>query len=304
MTNQSITMDGRQWAQLLLLSILWGATFFFVGVAVKEVPPLTIVFIRVALAALLLLPIFFYFGHQLPKTFKSWQPYWVMGLLNNVIPFSLLFAGQTYLTAGLASIINAMTPLFAVLIMAGFGEERLNLHRIIGVLMGAAGVAVLRGFDGQVAIGQTIGIGLCLAGSISYGFAGLWGRRKLVGIPPLKSATCQLICSSVIMIFVASVYDQPWTLAAPSLNAWLAIIALALFGTAMAYLIYFKLLQHAGATNVLLVTLLVPVTALFLGIYFLDETISPQQIIGALIIAVALLCLDGRVFKLLKPNRL
>lgn len=300
MTNQSIIMDGRQWAQLLFLSILWGATFFFVGVAVKEVPPLTIVFIRVALAALLLLPVFFCLGHQLPKSLKDWQPYFVMGLLNNVLPFSLLFAGQTYLTAGLASIINAMTPLFAVLIMAGFGDERLNLHRIIGILMGVAGVAVLRGFDGQLVTGQTIGIVLCLGGSICYGFAGLWGRRNLIGIAPLKSATCQLICSSVIMVFVASIYDQPWSLNAPSLNAWLAIIGLAFFGTAMAYLIYFKLLQHAGATNVLLVTLLVPVTALFLGIYFLGENISDQQSIGALIIAIALLFLDGRVFKVFK----
>jgi len=300
LTNQSIIMDGRQWAQLLFLSILWGATFFFVGVAVKEVPPLTIVFIRVALAALLLLPVFFCLGHQLPKSLKDWQPYFVMGLLNNVLPFSLLFAGQTYLTAGLASIINAMTPLFAVLIMAGFGDERLNLHRIIGILMGVAGVAVLRGFDGQLVTGQTIGIVLCLGGSICYGFAGLWGRRNLIGIAPLKSATCQLICSSVIMVFVASIYDQPWSLNAPSLNAWLAIIGLAFFGTAMAYLIYFKLLQHAGATNVLLVTLLVPVTALFLGIYFLGENISDQQSIGALIIAIALLFLDGRVFKVFK----
>jgi drug/metabolite transporter (DMT)-like permease len=181
------TMDGQDWSLLILLSVLWGGAYFFAGVAVKELPPLTVVLARVSVAALALLPLFWYFGHSLPKSWSTWFPFFGMGLLNNVLPFGLIFAGQTQITVGLASIINAMTPLFTVLVMASFKEERLTLYRVIGVLLGVAGVAVLRGIDGPIGGSQTVGIGLCLAAALSYGFAALWGRKHLAGIAPLKS---------------------------------------------------------------------------------------------------------------------
>ena len=297
------TMDGQDWSLLILLSVLWGGAYFFAGVAVNELPPLTVVLARVFLAAVALLPLFWYFGHSLPKSFSGWLPFFGMGLLNNVLPFGFIFAGQTQITVGLSSIINAMTPLFTVVVMALFQEERLTAYRVVGVLLGVVGVAVLRGFDGPVDGSQTLGIALCLAGALSYGFAALWGRRFLVGVPPVKSATCQLICSTVIIAVVVCLIDRPWTLAAPSQATVWSLVALAVFGTALAYIVFFKILVRAGASNVMLVTLLIPVTALLLGNVFLGEPIQSKEIIGAVIIGAGLLFIDGRVINRLAGRR-
>ena len=277
------SMNGPEWGQLVFLSVLWGGAFFFVGAAVREVPPLTVVFARVFLAVLLLLPLFLRYGHRLPQGWAAWRPFFVMGLLNNVLPFSLLFFGQT---------------LFTVLVMAGFGGERLTALRVVGVVLGILGVVVLRG-GGVADAGQTLGIGLCLAATVSYAFAGLWGRRHLVGVPPLKSATCQLICSSLVMAVVAGLWDRPWELALPAPATLGAIVGLAAFGTALAYIVFFRLLASAGASNVMLVTLLIPVTAVALGILFLDETVHPRELAGAAVIGLGLVFIDGRL-----PRRL
>jgi len=295
-------MDSLDWGLLILLSVLWGGAYFFAGVAVRELPPLTVVLARVFLAAVTLLPLLWYFGYKLPSTLSGWYPFIGMGLLNNAIPFSLIFAGQTQITVGLSSIINAVTPLFTVIVMASFREEQLTAYRVIGVLLGIAGVAVLRGFEGSIDASQTLGIGLCLAAALSYGFAGLWGRRHLGGIPPLKSATCQLMCSTVMMAILACLVDQPWRLDAPSLNTILSLLALAVFGTALAYIVFFKILIRAGASNVMLVTLLIPVTALFLGNVFLGESIQLKEVLGALIIGTGLLFIDGRLIRKLKRS--
>ena len=288
-------MDVQDWGLLILLSILWGGAYFFAGVAVRELPPLTVVLVRVSLAAITLLPFFWFTGHHLPKTASDWLPFFGMGLFNNVIPFGLIFAGQTQITVGLSSIINAMTPLFTVLVMAGFQQERLTANRVIGVLLGVLGVAVLRGIDGPVDASQTLGIILCLGAALSYGFAALWGRKFLVGVPPMKSATCQLMCSTLIMLVIVSLIDQPWKLDFPSLNVIGAMVMLAVFGTAVAYIIFFKILVRAGPSNVMLVTLLIPVTALILGSVFLSETIQLKEIAGALIIGAGLVFIDGRL---------
>lgn len=293
-------MDAQDWSMLIFLSVLWGGAFFFSGVAVREVSPLTMVLVRVALAAVALLPLFWYLGHTLPKTFQEWRPFLGMGLLNNVLPFGLLFAGQLYVTVGLSSIINAMTPLFAVLILAAFQEENLTSNRVIGVLVGLAGVVILKGLDGSFDPEQMIGIFLCMGGALSYGFAALWGRRKLSGIPPIKSATCQLLSSTAIMIVLVSIIDQPWNQSLPSMNAMLALLALAIFGTALAYIVFFNILVRAGASNAMLVTLLIPVTAILLGNLFLDEPIKAQEIVGAVVIGIGLLFIDGRVLQKLR----
>ncbi|MBX2884360.1 MAG: DMT family transporter, partial [Granulosicoccus sp.] len=258
------TMDGQDWGLLILLSVLWGGAYFFAGIAVRELPPLTVVLARVLLAAAALLPLFWYSGYALPKSLNEWFPFFGMGLLNNVVPFGLIFAGQTLITVGLSSIINAMTPLFTVIVMASFQQERLTTNRVIGVLLGLAGVAVLRGIDGPVEAKNTLGIILCLGAALSYGFAALWGRKFLAGTPPVKSATCQLLCSTVIMAVLVSLVDQPWTLQAPSAVTVWSIVALAVFGTALAYIVFFNILVRAGPSNVMLVTLLIPITALIL----------------------------------------
>lgn len=290
-------MDGQDWSLLILLSILWGGAYFFAGVAVRELPPLTVVLVRVSLATLALLPLFWFSGFSMPRVLKDWWPFLGMGLLNNVIPFGLIFASQMHITVGLSSIINAMTPLFTVLVMAGAGQERLTFNRVVGVLLGVLGVAVLRGLESSGSAAQTLGIVLCLLAALSYGFAGLWGRKFLVGVAPVKSATCQLMCSTLIMMPLVAVVDQPWTLAVPSQSTIMACVALAVFGTALAYIVFFKLLVRAGASNVMLVTLLIPVTALILGSVFLNESIQIKEIAGAMIIGLGLLFIDGRLLK-------
>ena len=296
-------MDTTEWGLLVLLSVLWGGAFFFAGVALKEVPPLVVVFVRVTLAALLLLPLLWVYGHKLPRTLPEWMPFFVMAVVNNVVPFSFQFWAQTIITVGLISIINAMAPLFTVIVLACFRDERLTLLRVTGVLLGVLGVAVLRGIKGTFDDPQTIGIALGLIGPLSYGFAALWGRRRLAGVAPVKSATCQLICSSIIMLFLVGLFEQPWAMEAPSLKVWLSLIALTVFGTAAAYLVFFEILVRAGPSNVMLVTLLIPVSAILLGNVFLDEPIRAKEIVGALIIGLGLLFIDGRVPKAVLRRR-
>ncbi len=296
-------MNRQTWALLIALSILWGGSFFFVGVAVHEIPPSTLALGRVMIAAALLYPFFKLNGGELPTTFSGWTPFFVMGIFNNVIPFSLIFAGQTYISSGMASVLNATTPLFTVLVLAAFGDEKLIARRIVGVLIGLCGVVVLRGPGIAQSENQTIGMLLCLGGALSYGFSGLWGRRKLNGVPPLTSATLQLVSSSVAMALIASAVDRPWTLPMPSLEAWGALFGLAAFSTSLGYIVFFIILARAGATNVMLVTLLIPVTAILLGVLILDEPLTLNEIAGALIIAASLLVIDGRVFALIHRRR-
>ena len=289
------TMNRTEWGLLILLSVLWGGAFFCVGVAVTELPPLTVVLARVGIAAAVLLALLWSLGRSLPRGLFAWTPFLVMGLLNNVLPFSLLNAGQTMVSVGLASIMNAMTPLFTALVMASFREERLTANRAVGVLLGIVGVAVIARPDALSEDARLLGIGLCLSAALSYGFAALWGRRHLADIAPLDSATCQLVSSTLVIAVAVAVVDRPWTLPMPGVGIWLALGALAVFGTALAYIVFFEILVRAGGSNVMLVTLLMPVTALLLGNLFLSEPILAFEIAGAAIIGLGLLFIDGRV---------
>ena len=288
-------MNPTEWGLLVLLSVLWGGAYFCVGVAVVELPPLTVVLARVGIAAAILLAVTLFLGHSLPRTLSAWTPFLVMGLLNNAVPFSFLTAGQTMVSVGLAAIINGMTPLFTALVMASFREERLTALRAVGVLLGVAGVILISRLDAAVADARLLGIGLCLAATLSYGFAALWGRRHLADTPPLKSATCQLLSSTLVMAVVVAIVDRPWTLPMPGAEIWMALGGLALFGTAIAYVVFFEILTRAGASNVMLVTLLMPVTALLLGNLFLAEPIVLRELAGAATIGLGLLFIDGRL---------
>ena len=287
-------MNHTEWGLLVLLSVLWGGAFFCVGVALAELPPLTVVLARVGIAAMCLLALSRFLGHALPRNPSAWMPFLVMGMLNNVLPFSLLNAGQTMVSVGLASIMNAMTPLFTALVMVSFREERLTTNRVVGVLLGIAGVAVIARPDAFSPDGRILGMGLCLSGALSYGFAALWGRRHLNDVAPLKSATCQLVSSTLVIAVAVIVTERPWTLPLPSSGTWLALVTLALFGTALAYVVFFEILVRAGGSNVMLVTLLIPVSALLLGNLFLSEPILMFEIVGAAVIGLGLLFFDGR----------
>lgn len=293
-------IDARDWSLLCVLSILWGGSFFFNGAVLRELPPLTLVFLRVALGAAILLPLLRMQGIGFPIGATGWKPFVVIGLLNNAIPFSLIVIGQTFIPSGLASILNATTPLFAVLVMAAAGEEALQMRRVAGVALGLFGVIILRGWGIEARPGQGLGILLCLGGALSYGFAALAARRLLKDSPPLGTATFQLMASTAMMAIIAGAVEQPWRLPMPSVTTWLAVLGLAGLSTALAYIVFFQILRRSGATNVMLVTLLIPVTAILLGWLVLGEPISMREIAGAIVIGSALLVIDGRVPGLLR----
>jgi drug/metabolite transporter (DMT)-like permease len=301
MNSNDGRMDPRDWVWLGALAVLWGGSFLFNSVILRELPPLTLVFVRVALAALMLLPILWIQGIGFPKRLSDWRPFVAVALFNNVVPFSLIVMGQTFIPGGLASILNATTPLFTVLVMATAGEEKLYARRVIGVVTGLIGVVILRG-DAGISLdgGQGVGILLCLGAALSYGSSALIARRYLPGSPPLATAGFQLLASSAMMAVLAVCIDRPWQLPMPGPVTWLAMIGLAALSTALGYIIFFRILSRSGATNVMLVTLLVPVSAILLGWFVLGEQISARESIGALVIGSALLVIDGRVLRLVR----
>jgi len=292
-------MDARDWSQLGLLSILWGCSFFFNGAALRELPPLTLVFLRVGLGAIILLPILRARKICFPSA-SGWTTFFAIGLFNNVIPFSLIVTGQTFIPSGLASILNATTPLLTVLVLASAGEETLQMRRVAGVTLGLVGVIILKGWGIEARPGQGIGILLCLGAALSYGFAALTARRLLKDVPPLGAACFQLMASTVMMAIVAGAVEQPWHLAMPGAATWLAVLGIAGLSTALAYIVFFGVLQRSGGTNVMLGTLLAPVTSILLGWLVLGEAISMREIAGAIVIGSALLVIDGRALNLLR----
>ena len=294
------TMSAREWGMLLLLSLIWGCSFYFVAVALWELPPVTIVALRVLIAAVVLHVVIRALGIALPMTKAAWMSFLIMGIINNVIPFTLLTWGQQYVASGVASILNATTPLFTVVVMAVAGEEKLHARRIAGVVAGLIGVIILHGDGFGLESGQGFGILLCLAAAFSYGLSALLARRLLSNSPPLGTATFQLLASAAMMTAVAGLVERPWQLPMPGATTWLAVIGLAALSTALAYIVFFQILRRSGASNVMLVTLLVPMTAILLGVLVLGEQISPREIAGTLVIGSALLVIDGRVLKLLQ----
>lgn len=295
MAKSDTFIDSQSWALLALLSILWGGSFLFAGIAVRDLPPLVIVMARVVIAAAAIMPLHLALQGSLPRSLRTWGDFAAMSMLNNVIPFTLIVTGQTMIASGLASVINATTPLFTVLILAALREEALVWRKIAGLLIGLAGVAVIRGLDLASGDAQSVGILLCLGAAVSYGFAGLWAKRRLKGIAPLTSATCQLACSSLIMVPLALLFSTPAAIAAASTQSWWAILGLAVLSTAIAYIVFFRIVERAGPAVVMLVTMLIPVSAILMGHVVLDEVLSARELFGAIIIGAALLVIDGRI---------
>jgi drug/metabolite transporter (DMT)-like permease len=295
-------MTAGEWAMLVALATVWGASFFFNGVAVRELPVFTVVVVRVTLAAVLLVGFLRFRGERLPGGRRIWAAFLGMGLLNNAIPFSLIIWGQQYIASGLASILNASTPLFTV-VFAHFltRDERMTGGKLAGVAIGFAGVAVMIGGDVLRELGVHVAAqAACLAGAVSYALAGIYGRRfRRMGIGPAATAAGQVVTSSLILLPVMLIVDRPWTLPPPSAATVGALLAVATISTALAYVVYFRLLASAGATNLLLVTFLVPVTAILLGTFFLGEVLRPRHFAGMALIGAGLAAIDGRPWKAL-----
>ena len=294
------------WGLLVLLSLLWGASFLFVGIAIQELPVLTIIALRVSLAALVLWGIALFCGHQLPRGRKTWQAFLALGLLNNVIPFGLIVFGQQTIGAGLAAILNATTPLWTVLVAALFlADERFSKQKLFGVLLGLVGVIVMVGPDSLAGISRNLGAQLAVLGAtLSYAFASVFGRRFAAAkISPLHTALGQVTASSFILVPLALMIDTPWASALPSQATIFAILGLAVLSTAGGYLLFFNILERAGATNVSLVTLLIPPSAIAMGMLVLEETLQGIHFIGLALIILGLLSLQGRLFRLSRPKQ-
>jgi drug/metabolite transporter (DMT)-like permease len=295
------TIDAKSWAMLGFLSLLWGASFMFIGIAVKELPPLLIVFARVGIAASILIIAHIITRGGLPTDRQSWIAGGGMGVINNVIPFLLITWGQQYLASGLASVINATTPIFTGLFMALFAMESLTLRKTIALIIGVIGVAVLQGADFNQADTQLWGILAVLLASMSYGISGPWSKKMMQGVAPISAATCQLITSTLIMSVLALSFADVSQYATVSTKTWLAIIGLAALSTALAYLIFFNIIKRAGPSFASLCTMIIPVFSILLGYLVLQERLTTHEFVGAAIVGLALIIIDGRLLKWFTP---
>ena len=290
-------MDRGDWAILVTLALIWGGAFFFIGVAVRHIQPLTYVWLRLTIAAAAMWLFLKVRGEPLGLPRQVWGSILLLALLNNALPFTLFGWGQTHIASGLAAILNATTPIWGV-IVAHFltHDERMSRRKIGGVLLGFAGVATMIGPTLLSSLGASALAQLaCVTAALSYALA-VWARRfKRLGLSPMSVTTGQLTAGAAMMLPLMLFVDQPWTHPFPPLTAWGAIVALALLCTAFAYILYFRLIETSGATNALLVTLLVPPVAILLGGLFLGETLAPQDFIGLGLIALGLAAIDGRL---------
>ena len=272
------------WFIFLLLGVIWGASYFFIKVGVADIPPFTFVLCRMFVASIVLFIILKLRGNTLPRQRQLWKTLVVMGILNGVIPYTLITWGETHITSGLASILNATTPLFTVLLAHYWThDERMTLPKIVGMLIGFVGVVIVfipelrdlqMEFWGQFAV---------VVASLSYALATIVARRALRGVSPVISAAGQLGTAALWMLPLSLVFDQPWTLH-PSLPAIAALLTLAFFGTAVAYILYYWLIEHTGATRTALVTYVLPIFGVMWGALLLGELITWEAIAGLVLI--------------------
>lgn len=295
----NVLMGPGEWSLLITLSVLWGGSFFFVGIAVDALPTFTIVFLRVGLAAIALNLVVLATGLRMPKDRHIWTAFVGMAFLNNVIPFTLIVWGQTHIASGLASILNATTPFFTV-IAAHYltSDEKLTGGRFAGVILGFAGVVVMIGGEALGGLGiNTLAHLAVLGAAVSYASAGVFGRRfRHLNSSPLVAATGQVTASTFVLIPLVLTLERPWALSLPAVEVWGAILGLSLFSTALAYILYFRLLATAGATNLLLVTFLIPISAILLGNSILGERLELKHFAGMGLIGFGLAAIDGRLF--------
>jgi len=299
-------MAAGDWWMLITLALLWGGSFFFIDVAVRSLPPLTLVLLRLGGAALTLHIVVRLLGIPLPHTWRQWRPFFPLSLIMCALPFGLISWGQIWISSGLASILNATTPLFTLVIAHYLTvDEKLSPPRVVAVLLGLSGIVVMIGTDALRNLGGQVPAQLAVLGAaMSYGFAGVAGRgvQRAGGFSHLATATMTLTCAALLVLPAALLVDQPWQLPMPGPAAWGSVLALAVMSTAVAYILYFRLLSSAGAVNLTLVTFLVPVTSIALGTLVLHERLSANHMFGMTLIATGLLAIDGRLLKWLRAR--
>jgi len=294
------TMGLSQWLMVVSLGLIWGGSFFFVAVSLKELPGFVIVAARTTIAAAALWPLVWIAKIPIPRSPRVWAAIVFMGLINNAIPYSLMVWAQTQIASGVASILNATTPLFTVLVAHMFTrDERMTPLSVVAVTVGFAGVVVMVGGTALQSLGSDVLGEMAILGmAVLYAFAAVFGRRfAAMQAAPIAVAAGQVTASAIMLIPCALIFDQPWTLPPPSLATIGAIFGLGLGTTGFAYVLYFRILATSGATNLLLVTFIAPASAILLGVSVLGEALLPRHIIGMALIGLGLLLMDGRPLK-------
>ena len=290
---------------LITLSVLWGGSFFFTEIAIREIPPITLSMLRVFGAAIVFWILVLTTSRRLPRSPRLWGAFLIMGVLNNAIPFSLIAFAQTELSSSLASIIISSTPLFA-LVIAGIvlPDERLTLQRFFSVMIGFAGVVVMIGPSVLSGIGSDVVAQFAMLGAaFFYATSTVYARRfKEEGLTSSVLVTGQVTMSSLVLIPIAFYFERSYSIGFPSVDVVAAILGVTFLSTALAYLLYFRILAAAGATNVTLVAFLIPVSAILLGVGILQETLSLNQVAGMLLIALGLAIMDGRLIQFFKQQ--
>ena len=294
-------MSARNWGLLLLLSLLWGSSFFFYKILVAVLPPVTVVLGRVGIAAVAMNLWLLAQGQVMPLGARLWFRFMLLGFLNNVVPFILIAWGETRITSGLASILHATTPIFMVAVAHwGTEDEKLSAGKAAGIACGILGVMVLVGPEAFRGGAHVWGALAVVGASCVYAFGGVYSRR-FKDLPPLQAATGQITGATLLLVPLSLLIDHPWTLAWPGPDIWASLLAIALVNTALAYVIYYKMLASAGVTYISLVTFLIPVVALLLGGIVLHEQVTGQALAGMAIIALGLVAADsGRLISILR----
>ncbi|MCW3845699.1 DMT family transporter [Sphingomonas sp. LB-2] len=298
MSKDGRTMNLADWATLVALATLWGGSFFFIAIALRGFSPLTLVFARTAIGAVLLWGVAAALGKAMPRDLATWRSLLVQALLNNVVPLTLFSWGQTQISGGLAAILNATTPVWGVLIAhVVIAGERLTVARVAALLLGFTGVAITIGGDAVRGLGANVLPQLaCLIGAACYSFASVLGRNfSERGVDPIVTAAGSLAMAALVTLPAMLFIDRPWGLPAPPLTAWGAVAALGVLSSALGFLLYYRLLANAGPTNVMLVTFLIPITPILLGWLVLGEHLAPQHFLGLAVIALGLVAVDGRL---------
>lgn len=299
-------MSSGDWGIIMLLSLIWGGAFFLIALGLRSFPPITLAFLRMALAVPPMLIALAYLGQKLPTDRRSWQQLFVLGALNAAFPFMLFFWGQSHISTGLGSILNATTPLWGVVLAHLFTRhEKATPSRIAGVLLGLAGIVVMVGTGALKGMtSDVLAQVACLFATVLYAVAAIYGRTLSQStMTPIVVATGQVFTAAILILPFMLFFDHPWTLPFARWDAWVGAIGLAIPSTAFAYFLYFRLIDRAGASNAMLVAFIQPVVAIILGVLALGESFAAKEMIGAALIALGLVAIDGRVFGKLAPRR-
>jgi drug/metabolite transporter (DMT)-like permease len=296
-------MTRATWAMLVVLAAFWGGTFFYNAILLRELPPTTLIALRVLTAAAILWPILLLRGERWRCDLPTLGALALLGLFNNALPFWLIAFGQLRVAGGIAAVLIAMTPLFT-LVFAHLmtDDERMTPARLAGLAAGLAGVVVLIGPRALLTLGADLAAQYAVLGAaLSYAWSGVYARRVLRrGLPLLALATWQISLAAALMLPLALLVDRPWTLAPPGTATWASLAALVLTSTVIAYMLYFRILATAGATNLLLVNFLVPVSAILLGVGVLGEALAAKHLAGMALIALGLSLIDGALWRRLR----